>query len=129
MTAALSTVNIAAIVESEQRVKMREAVRLIGKEPRVVQQMAEAGEIDGALKQRGQWTFHLGRLLKQLEEQEKKQCASRQINVAAKPRRIASGVATPSTGASRSMASSSAGRYEQAMQTLLDHASKKTSRG
>jgi hypothetical protein len=99
--------------------------------------MAEAGEIPGAVKIRGQWTFDVARLRAWLRDLEDEQCRNRSAATKASPR--ARPLATP-TGfnkavAGRSMigfasaASSSDGRYEHAMSKLLESGSSRTPRG
>jgi hypothetical protein len=121
--------DMAQFLELHKRVKMAEALPLIGKAERVAQQMAEAGEIPGAVKIRGEWTFNLRKLLGWIEDLERQQCASRKINDAAKPRPTRSGMVTSSTVASASRENSGAGRYERAMLRLAGNGLKKTSRG
>jgi hypothetical protein len=109
-----------------ERIKMTRARAIVGLEPRVMQRMAKAGEIPGAIKIRGVWTFDEARLRNWLAELEALQCKSRKRADAAKHRRILNGTATRSTGVSVSMASKSDGRYEQAMSTLLAKSSLRT---
>jgi len=111
-----------------ERIKMARACAIVGLDARVMQQMAEAGEIPGTIKIRGAWTFDLAKLRTWLADLEKQQCESRKKAAAAKPRRIRNGTATRSMGASGSRAGSGAGRYEQAMLSLLGQTSRRTSR-
>jgi hypothetical protein len=111
-----------------ERIKMARARAIVGLDERVMQQMAEAGEIPSAIKIRGVWTFDEAKLRIWLAELEKQQCESRTKAAAAKPRRIRNGTATRSMAASGSRASSGAGRYEQAMSNLLAQPSRRTSR-
>src|SRR6185295_3672203 len=120
--------DMAQFLELHKRVKMAEALPLIGKAERVAQQMAEAGEIPGAVKIRGEWTFNLRKLLGWIEDLERQQCASRKINAAVKPRPTPNGTVTSFTAAKGSTENSGAGRYERAMSRLAGNGSKKRSR-
>lgn len=121
--------DMAEFLELHKRVKMADALPLIGKAERVAQQMAEAGEIPGAVKIRGEWTFNLRKLLGWIDDLERQQCASRKINDVAKPRPTRSGMAKSSTVESASRESSGVGRYERAMSRLAGNGLKRTSRG
>ena len=112
-----------------ERIKMARARAIVGLDERVMQLMAEAGEIPGAIKIRGVWTFDETRLRNWVAELEAEQCESRKRAAAARPRRTRNGVATRSTVVSGSRANSSDGRYEQAMSSLLAKSSRRTSRG
>ena len=112
-----------------ERIKMARARAVVGLETRVMQRMAEAGEIPGAIKIGGAWTFDEARLRNFLAELEAQQWETRKRADAARHRRIRNGMATRSTGVSVSRGSLSDGRYEQAMSTLLAKSSPRTSRG
>lgn len=112
-----------------KRVKIAQAIDATGKGERVVQQMAEAGEIPGAVKIRGEWTFNLKKLLAWVDELERQQCQTRKAAGDARPRRTPSGEAAPFTAGRASPASSSDGRYKRAMSNLLNPGSRRTSRG
>jgi hypothetical protein len=111
-----------------ERIKMARARAIVGLDERVMQQMAEKGEIPGAIKIRGVWTFDEAKLRIWLADLEKQQCESRRKVAAAKPHRTRSGTATRSMAASGSRASSGDGRYEQAMSSLLAQPSRRISR-
>jgi|GEM_PF-4375494 len=121
-----------------ERINMAAALPIIGKGRRVAQQMAEAGEIPGAIKIRGEWTFDLGKLRAWLRELENEQCQTRKVVAGASPRErlrpTPNGSGAPRTAGRSKVASASpddsaAGRYERAMSKLLAIGSKKTSRG
>jgi hypothetical protein len=121
----------------DTRIKMADALPLIGKSIRVAQQMAEAGEIPGAIKIRGEWTFSLAKLRAWLDELENEQCRKRTV-VAEAGRRVrphathngsgAKATAGPSRPAFASAAASADGPYEQAMSKLLKIGLEKKSR-
>lgn len=122
----------------DRRIKMADALPLIGKSIRVAQQMAEAGEIPGAIKIRGEWTFSYAKLRAWLDDLERDQCQTRKA--VAKADHRARLLATPngssakrtagrSKDASASAVASGDGAYEQAMSRLLSLGLKKTSRG
>lgn len=111
-----------------ERIKMARACAIVGLDARVMQQMAEAGEIPGAIKIRSLWTFDEAKLRNWLADLEQQQCRQREALAGAKRRRTPNGVATRSTAASASTANSTAGRYERAMSSLLGSSSRKMSR-
>ena len=112
----------------QDRINMARARAIVGLSTRVMQQMAEAGEIPSAIKIRHRWTFIETEVCAWLKKLEDDQCQARKVPDGASIRRTPNGAATRYGGASGSRASSGAGRYEQAMSNLLAPASRKTSR-
>ncbi|BAL75964.1 hypothetical protein S23_27520 [Bradyrhizobium cosmicum] len=100
---------------ARQRIKVADAVALLGLEARTIRDMAQRGEIPGAAKPRGVWTFDLALL-----EDYQRRCEETACQRAAdlRPRPAVSGVVTSSTAASRSVARTSNGHYGQTIQKL-----------
>ncbi|MDA9521673.1 hypothetical protein XI06_15315 [Bradyrhizobium sp. CCBAU 11434] len=98
-----------------ERVKVAYAVALLGLEARTVRDMAQRGEIPGAAKPRGIWTFDLA-LLQDYQRACEEAACQRARDL--KPRRAVSGVVTSSMAASRSAARTSNGHYGQTIQKL-----------
>jgi hypothetical protein len=137
----------------DRRVKVPRAVEILGLDDRRVQQKAERGQLPGAIKIDGQWTFSETKLFAYLDDLEREQCATRQAlateqnrnaprarSGAARARfRTPTGAASrpmrPSTPASKSRESPSAGlsdsgdRFDQAISMLRDRASKRAAKG
>jgi predicted DNA-binding transcriptional regulator AlpA len=113
----------------QDRINMARARGIVGLSTRVMQQMAEAGEIPSAIKIRHRWTFIEAEVRAWLEKLETEQRLARKAGADVSTRRIPSGAATPYGGASASRGRSGAGRYGQAMSTLLGNASRRTSSG
>jgi hypothetical protein len=113
---------------AQERVNTARACAIVGISERRLQQKAERGEIPGAVKIDGLWTFHEAKLRAWLDDLENKQCQSRKSTDAANPRKTPSGVEASFSDAKRSTDASGGGRYEQAMSSLLAPASKKTLR-
>jgi hypothetical protein len=115
---------------------MARAIEIVGLSERVMQQMAEAGELPGAIKIRGVWTFDEQRLFEYLADLEKQQCETRRTVAGerSRPARTRTGAARgtrkPYGRGSKSRASPSAGRsdydglYDQAISKLLAIGSK-----
>ena len=99
---------------TRERIRIGEASAITGKTARALQGMAIRGDVPGAAKIGGQWTFHEATLRAWVNDLEKRSCRA----VVARPRPIRSG-AVPSFGAARkSRAATSSGLYEQTIQTL-----------
>lgn len=105
-----------------QRVKIADAVAMLGLEARTVRDMAQRGEIPGASKPRGIWTFD-----RALLEQFNRECEAAACQRAQDAQRLqqgVSGVVTSSTAGFRSPAATSNGLYAQTIQKLRQHAAK-----
>lgn len=111
-----------------ERIRMAKACSITGLEPRRMQQKAERGEIPGAVKIDGLWTFNESQLRAWVKALEDEQCQGRKAAAGAAIRRTPSGAATSSSGARGSRASSGGGRYAQAMSNLQHSGSRRTSR-
>jgi cytochrome oxidase assembly protein ShyY1 len=112
-----------------ERINSARARGIAGVSERKMQKKSERGQIPGAIKIDGLWTYDEAKLRAWLNDREKHQCQQRKAAANAKPRGIASGVATPSMAASGSKANSAGGRYALAMSTLLSKSSRRTSSG
>ncbi|WP_036010563.1 helix-turn-helix domain-containing protein [Bradyrhizobium yuanmingense] len=99
-----------------KRVKIAQAVSILGLEPRTVRDMAARGEIPGAAKPRGIWTFDAALLDQYNQARETEIC--QRANEAGKLQRVVSGAVTSSTAAFRSAAKTSNGHYGQTIQKL-----------
>ena len=114
-----------------ERIRMARARGITGLTERRMQQKSERGEIPGAIKIDGLWTYDEAELRAWLKKLEQQQCAERKTAAGASPKRpgTPNGVVTSSTGASGSRAPSGAGRYERGMSALLALGSKRTLSG
>jgi hypothetical protein len=95
-----------------QRGTVQDAVSILGKEARTVRAMAGRGEIPGAAKIGGTWTFNLDRLRDYVTSKE------REIWQSARPQRAVSGATTSSMVGYKPAAKISNGHYEQTIQQL-----------
>jgi Helix-turn-helix domain len=111
-----------------ERVKTAEACSITGLPPRVVQRMAIAGKIPGAVKLGGSYTFDVAKLRAWVADEEKRQCETRKTIADARPRPTPNGAATRFGAPSSTREDSGSGAYERAMSALRDYASRKTSR-
>src|SRR4051794_3157957 len=101
------------------RVKIARAVSILGLEPRTVRDMALRGEIPGAAKPRGIWTFDLALLEKYNREREAAVCQN------ARHLKAVSGGTACSMAAFRPGAATTSGHYEQTIQRLHEAAAKR----
>jgi hypothetical protein len=101
---------------ARKRVKIAQAVSILGLEARTVRDMASAGEIPGAAKPRGIWTFDAA-LLDQFN-QEREIAACRSAAGGRKPQKAVSGGTACSTAGYRPGAATSNGHYEQTILKL-----------
>jgi predicted DNA-binding transcriptional regulator AlpA len=114
----------------DRRIKMAECMRIVGKSIRVMQQMAESGEIPSAVKIRGEWTFHEASVRAWMADLERQQCQNQKRAAGAeRPRPTPTGVMAPSGAARKSAVRSVDGAYERMMSKLGAPALRKTSRG
>lgn len=104
-----------------KRCKIGEAVCILEEKPRTVRDMAAAGEIPGAAKIRGTWSFDTAKLHQLVAEKERATCQSA-LN--ARPRRAVSGGAARSTAGYKPAAATSNGHYGQTIQRLRQAAAK-----
>ena len=95
------------------RCKIDGAVARLGVEARTVRDMAAAGQIPGAAKLRGSWTFDVALLDAFISEKERETCLNSQ-----RPRRAVTGVMAPSGGGYKPGAQTSGGHYAQTIQKL-----------
>jgi len=102
----------ARAAKKPQRGTVQDAVSILGKEARTVRAMASRGEIPGAAKIGGTWTFNLDRLRDYVASKE------REIWQSARPQRAVSGATTSSMGGYKPAAKISNGHYEQTIQQL-----------
>ena len=87
----------------------------MGVEPRTIRDMAARGEIPGAAKIRGVWSFDIALLDAFVSEKERQTCQSA---IHARPLRAASGGLVSSTVASKPPGKTSNGHYERTIQRL-----------
>jgi hypothetical protein len=99
-----------------KRVKVVDAVSLLGIEARTVRDMAQRGEIPGAAKPRGVWTFDLA-LLEQFT-QDCERAACQRASEGRRLREVVSGEAKPSTAGFRPQVETSSGRCAQVILRL-----------
>lgn len=118
---------IAAEVLTE-RITMAAACAITGKKPRALRTMCIGGQVPGAVKIGGEWTFDEARLRAWIGILEKQQAAKCQSAVQ-RPRPIASGRTVPFGGGKRSAAKNADGPYEQTIQGLLRNGSKRIASG
>src|SRR5581483_10614507 len=129
------------------RVRMARAIEILGLAVRRVQQKAERGELPGAIKIDGLWTFDEGKLFALLADLEQQQCATREAVKAerqrgprkSRPSRTRTGAVPgtrkPSGRVSSSAASPSAGPcesdgpYDRAISMLRDRPLKRAAKG
>lgn len=104
---------------SRKRVKVAVAVSITGLEARTVRDMALAGQIPGAAKLRGCWTFDLVKLEQFNRDAEATVCQN------AKRLRVVSGATGSSTGVFRPAAATSNGHYGQTIQRLREVAARR----
>jgi hypothetical protein len=105
---------------ARERIRIATAVAILGVPERTVRDLALRGEIPGAAKIGGRWTFDLARLREYIRHREAATCQS------ARPQRAHSGVATSFGVVRRSADRTSSGRYGQTIQRLRNAAARKT---
>lgn len=105
-----------------KRVKIAMAVSILGLEARTVRDMATRGEIPGAAKPRGIWTFDAALLDDYNRERETAACQNARNHL--RLPRAASGVTASSTAGFKPAASTSNGHYGQTIQKLRQAAAK-----
>lgn len=98
-----------------KRCKMDGAISRLAESDRTIRDMASRGEIPGAAKLRGVWSFDIALLDAFVSDKEKQTC---QNALHARPLRDASGAMARSTGAFKPQAATSSGRYGQTIQRL-----------
>jgi hypothetical protein len=100
---------------ARKRCKMDGAVSRLAEEPRTIRDMAARGEIPGAAKIRGVWSFDIALLDAFVADKERQtwQSASH-----ARPLPAASGATARSTAGFRPAAATSSGHYGQTIQRL-----------
>jgi hypothetical protein len=105
-----------------KRCKMSGAVSRLAEEPRTIRDMAARGEIPGAAKMRGVWSFDIALLDAFVSDKERQtwQSASH-----ARPLRDVSGGTVSSMGAYRPQAATSNGHYGQTIQRLRQAAARR----
>ena len=109
-----------------RRCKIDGAVSRLGLEARTVRDMAAAGEIPGAAKPRGVWTFDIALLDAFVSEKEREAC---QNATHARPLKAASGGTAFSTAGFRPAAKTSNGHYAQTIQKLRQAAGRPNGTG
>ena len=97
---------------TDTRIQLKDATPLLGLPERTVRAMAACGEIPGAARLRGRWTFNLEKLRRYIAFKEAEACQG------ASPRRAVSGAAARSGAASRLKVATSNGLYAQTIQKL-----------
>jgi hypothetical protein len=105
-----------------ERVKMDAALSITGKSVRALQALAKRGEVPGAKKIGGEWTFNEAKLRAWVDETEEGSCRNGKVYHPA----IRSGGARPYGGGSPSGGRNAGGRYERAMSHLLRSGSRPT---
>jgi hypothetical protein len=101
-------------VAKSERGGIDDAVAILGRKKRIIENKAAMGEIPGAVKVWGRWTFDLEKLRAMVRDREKQQCAE---NIR-RHQAAAIGVAIPSTRALGSKAGLSDGRFTQVTRKL-----------
>jgi hypothetical protein len=109
-------------IKSAVRGSAYEAALIIGVSIRTVQDMAQNGELPGAVKVRRRWTFDLEKLREKMRRDERQQAEWRSEQ---KHRPVVSGAAVRSGAALGLRASSSAGRSILIIQQLQKNAAKR----
>lgn len=99
----------------KRRCKMDGAVSRLAEEPRTIRDMASRGDIPGAAKLRGVWSFDIALLDAFVSDKEKQTC---QNALHARPLRDASGATGRSTAGFKPQAATSSGHYGQTIQRL-----------
>lgn len=108
-----------------RRCKIAGAVARLGIEPRTVRDMAAGGEIPGAAKFRGVWSFDIALLDLFIAEKEREACQN-----SLKPRRAVIGGTASSTAAfSYPVAVTTDGHYRRTIQKLRESAAKRSAAG
>lgn len=111
-------------IQPRKRVKTARAVSILGIEARTVRDMAQRGEIPGAAKPRGIWTFDLVLLEQFNSERERVACQN-----AREHQKVVSGATGSSMGGFKPGAPTSNGRYAQTIQTLRNLAAQRSANG
>ncbi|CAH1662073.1 HTH_17 domain-containing protein [Hyphomicrobiales bacterium] len=115
---------------NKERIRIPAAAEILGVEPRTVQALALRGELPGAAKIGGLWTFDPAALRSWIKSQERLCQEKAQRTRREKSRRnTATGVATRYGQGSRLHLGSIDSAYEQAMQKLRNAASTKNAIG
>ena len=104
-----------------KRCKIAGAVSRLAEAERTIRDMAARGEIPGAAKIRGVWSFDIALLDAFVAEKERQ---AWQNATTVRPLRAASGAMGRSTGAYRPAAKTSSGHYGQTIQRLRHSAGK-----
>jgi hypothetical protein len=91
---------------TRKRTNMSGAVMRLAESPRTIRDMAARGEIPGAAKIRGTWSFDIASLEALVAEKEREICQN-----SVKPHRVVSGARASSTAAYRPAAQTSSGHY------------------
>lgn len=106
-----------------KRCKMAGAISRLAEEARTIRDMAARGEIPGAAKMRGVWSFDIAKLDELVSERERAAC---QRALDARPRRAVSGGMARSTAGFKPQAATSSGHYGQTIQRLRQAAGKQS---
>src|SRR5262245_11243212 len=107
--------------QGRERGSANEAAEILGVPVRTVRAHASRGELPGAGKIGGRWTFDLIKLRQYVRRREVESCQQ-----SARPQRVPSGAAVFSGGGRRSVAGTLNGRYAQVIQRLRNGAARKT---
>jgi len=102
----------ARAIKQPERGSIQDAASILGKHPRTVRAMAGRGELPGAAKIGGTWTFNLDILRTFVSSKEQ------EVWQSVRPQRAVSGATTSSMGGYKPAAKISNGHYEQTIQQL-----------
>src|SRR5579863_9284604 len=111
-----------------ERIQIEAACAIVGVCERTMQGLALRGEMPGAAKIGGRWTFNERVLRAHVRAEEERVCQrKREAGSLVPPRTGASGATTDGMGGSKSMGESIAGAYEQLIQSRRKRSATKTS--
>jgi hypothetical protein len=102
------------MVPNQERGDINDAIRITGLKKRLIEAKAARGELSGAAKLFGRWTFDLELLRQWVKDEVKRQWAEN----SRKHQPGASGAVAPCTAGLGSRADSSRGRFTQITQSL-----------
>jgi len=102
-----------------ERAPIQAACAILGKQDRTVRALASSGQLPGAAKIGGAWTFNLVKLRAYVDFKEREACQN------ARPQRAVSGAVKRSGGAFKPAAVTSSGHYAQTIQRLRQAADRR----
>jgi ribosomal protein S14 len=112
--AAAPPVSVRRKKKEAERIVVEDAITILGLSRRIIQEMAQRGEIPGAAKFGRRWTFDVAKLRAMIADKEQETCQQSYE----RRRPVVTGAATRFGVVSASRAASSAGRFTQTIRRL-----------